>query len=186
MRNFVYVTMVPSPQHPPLVPHHSSRPYLFKRIWLYHAVGYTTRVATPGHRDELLAHVRVRIEKDEPRARGGIGGGREPFVLNRSAAEDGGGNVTLAFSNNGLETGCSIGCTTWQPAACAQFGTCETAAEESPVGQDLPGKREVGSTVLPAWVTIADAERTVPRASWPPRQRTAATASSCASAARGT
>ena len=26
------------------------------------------------------------------------------------------------------------------------------------MGQDMPGKREVGSTVLPAWVTIADAD----------------------------
>ena len=91
-------------------------------------------------------------------AQAAVGAGRELFVLARTDATAQGGNVTLSVSANGADTSCSVGCTAWQPASCAQFGTCDPAAEEEPVGQDMPGKREVGSTTLPGWVTIADAD----------------------------
>tara|TARA_B110001452_G_scaffold260522_2_gene258154 strand:- start:2402 stop:4384 length:1983 start_codon:yes stop_codon:yes gene_type:complete len=96
-------------------------------------------------------------ELAEATAQAQLGTSRVPYVLGNSS-EAGDGNVTLTLSANGAGTSCSLGCTAWQPSACAQFGTCAPVLQDEPRGQDMPGKNEVGSTELPAWITIADAD----------------------------
>ena len=83
-------------------------------------------------------------------------------------------------SRNAYDASCSIGCTTWNPLSCTIDGTCPVPESPPPSGQDvsrppfkparirssigsrrrtqMPGKREVGSTNLPAWITIADVD----------------------------
>ncbi|EGB12918.1 hypothetical protein AURANDRAFT_60916 [Aureococcus anophagefferens] len=60
---------------------------------------------------------------------------------------DDGGNATGA---------CSLACTLWIPEPCRTSGTCEAEPEAEPLGEDFPGKEEIGSRVLPAWVPVAN------------------------------
>ena len=57
-----------------------------------------------------------------------------------------------------MPSGCSFGCTGWNPLACKDTGSCFIPSAPEPFGQEFPGKEEVGSKVLPAWVKIADVD----------------------------
>ena len=68
---------------------------------------------------------------------------------------DNGVDTITNASLNGFNRDCSIGCTRWNLPSCTQAGTCFIPPPPPPVGKDLPGKQEVGSTALPAWIKIA-------------------------------
>ena len=69
---------------------------------------------------------------------------------------DHGTNPDTNVSLNGFGRGCSIGCTYWNLPSCKQAGTCFVPPPPPPRGEDMPGKQEVGSTQLSAWIKIAD------------------------------
>ena len=71
---------------------------------------------------------------------------------------DSGVDALTNRSNNDYNRDCSIGCTVWNLPSCSQLGTCYVPPPPPPLGQDMPGKQEVGSTLLPAWVKIADVD----------------------------